>query len=98
MSTASQSDFLDVEVLKYLDIKSEHEALDIADKMEASMCIWKRKNENSSKSSWMGVVDAKNENLAIRAKSVLSALKGRYPTLSQTTLDSYKIENNKVIG
>jgi len=98
MSTASQSDFLDVEVLKYLDIKSEHEALDIADKMEASMCIWKRKNENSSKSSWMGVVDAKNENLAIRAKSVLSALKGRYPTLSQTTLDSYKIENNKDVG
>ncbi|XP_038979644.1 rop guanine nucleotide exchange factor 3 isoform X1 [Phoenix dactylifera] len=89
-------------LLDCLDITSEHEALDIADCVEAAMYVWRRKaSMNNSKSSWDMVKDLmadgdKNHMLASRAESLLLCLKHRYPELSQTTLDTSKIQCNKV--
>ena len=90
-------------LLDCLDITSEHKALELADRMEAAMYVWRRKaaSVNSSKSSWDMVKDLmadgdKNVTLAGRAESLLLCLKKRHPGLSQTTLDSCKIQYNRV--
>ncbi|CAI9770210.1 unnamed protein product [Fraxinus pennsylvanica] len=91
-------------LLDSLNITSEHEALELADKVEASMHTWRRKACLAhSKSSWDMVKDLvsdidrsdKNHLLAKRAESLLFYLKQRYPELSQTTLDTCKIQYNK---
>ncbi|KAG8391832.1 hypothetical protein BUALT_Bualt01G0228000 [Buddleja alternifolia] len=91
-------------LLDSLNISSEHEALELADKVEASMYTWRRKMGMAhSKSSWDMVKDLmsdidrsdKNHVLAERAETLLFCLKQRYPELSQTTLDTSKIQYNK---
>ncbi|GMH00517.1 hypothetical protein Nepgr_002356 [Nepenthes gracilis] len=88
-------------------ITSEHEALELADRVEASIYTWRRKaGMTRSKSSWnmmkdlMSEVDYndKNQILAERAEILLFCLKHRYPELSQTTLDTCKIQYNKDVG
>uniref|UniRef100_A0A1D1XG24 Rop guanine nucleotide exchange factor 2 n=1 Tax=Anthurium amnicola TaxID=1678845 RepID=A0A1D1XG24_9ARAE len=87
-----------------LEIPSEHEALEFADRVEASMHIWRRKASlHHSKSSWGIVKDLmvdgdKNATLANRAENLLQCLKQRYSELSQTTLDTCKIQYNKDVG
>jgi len=97
--------FLPGHLLDCLSITSEHEALELADRVEASMYTWRRKSCLShSKSSWDLVKDLmaesdrsdKNHVLAERAESLLFCLKQRYPELSQTTLDTSKIQCNRV--
>lgn len=92
-------------VLDYLNLASEHEALELADRVEASMYTWRRKAcMSNSKSSWDMVKDLmsdtdrydKNHILAGRAESLLFCLKQRYPELSQTSLDTCKIQYNRV--
>lgn len=97
-------------LLDCLDLSSEHQAIEIANRVEASIYLWRRKtnpkpvnntSRSSSKSSWDMVkdlmVDAeKREILADRAESLLLCLKQRYPDLPQTTLDMSKIQYNKV--
>ncbi|XP_059457447.1 rop guanine nucleotide exchange factor 3 isoform X2 [Corylus avellana] len=99
--------FLPDHLLDCLSIASEHEALELADRVEASMYTWRRKTCLShSKSSWDLVKDLmaesdrsdKNYVLAERAESLLFCLKQRYPELSQTTLDTSKIQYNKDVG
>ncbi|XP_026409114.1 rop guanine nucleotide exchange factor 3-like isoform X3 [Papaver somniferum] len=95
-------------LLDNLNIGSEHEALELADKVEASIYIWKRKvcisSMPNSKSTWnlKDLVNDKegdkNHILAGRAESLLLCLKQRYPGLSQTTLDTTKIQDNKDVG
>ncbi|OIV98491.1 hypothetical protein TanjilG_18775 [Lupinus angustifolius] len=94
-------------LLDYLKISSEHEALELADRVESSMYTWRRKSCMShSKSSWNEVKDLmadtdrkdKNYTLAERAESLLFCLKLRYPELSQTSLDSCKIQYNRDVG
>ncbi|KAI3444544.1 hypothetical protein Pfo_001209 [Paulownia fortunei] len=94
-------------LLDSLNISSEHEALELADKVEASMYTWRRKMcMTHSKSSWDMVKDLmsdidrsdKNHILAERAETLLFCLKQRYPELSQTTLDTSKIQYNKDVG
>ncbi|KAK4476587.1 hypothetical protein RD792_015744 [Penstemon davidsonii] len=91
-------------LLDSLNISSEHEALELADKVEASMYTWRRKmGMTHSKSSWDMVKDLmsdvdrtdKNHVLAERAETLLLSLKQRYPELSQTSLDTSKIHYNK---
>lgn len=93
------------QLLDYLHISSEHEALELADRVEASMYTWRRKAcVAHSKSSWDMVKQLisetertdKNYVLAERAESLLFCLKQRYPELSQTSLDACKIQYNKV--
>ncbi|EPS69067.1 hypothetical protein M569_05698, partial [Genlisea aurea] len=95
-------------LLDSLSITSEHEALELADKVEASMYTWRRKVcASHSKPSWETVKDQirdgdrnndKNCVLAERADTLLFCLKRRYPQLSQTTLDTSKIQYNKDVG
>ena len=92
-------------LLDCLNLASEHEALELADRVEASMYTWRRKACLShSKSSWNMVKDLmsdidrtdKNHILAERAETLLFCLKQRYPELSQTSLDTCKIQYNQV--
>ncbi|XP_024992991.1 rop guanine nucleotide exchange factor 3-like [Cynara cardunculus var. scolymus] len=94
-------------LLDCLNISSEHEALELADRVEASMYTWRRKAcASHSKTSWEMVKQHvaetersdKNVVLAERADSLLFSLKQRYPELSQTTLDTSKIQYNKDVG
>lgn len=107
MSQCSTNKFSPDYLLNYLNISSEHEALELADRVEASMYTWRRKAcLNPSKSSWNMVKDLmseidrsdKNTVLAERAEILLFTLKQRYPELSQTTLDTSKIQYNKDVG
>lgn len=94
-------------LLTCLDLSSEHQAVEIANRAEASVYVWRKKtnskpaSRSSSRSSWEMVkdlmVDAeKRELLAERAESLLLSLKQRFPGLPQTTLDMSKIQYNKV--
>ncbi|KAL2658271.1 hypothetical protein AAZV13_03G011700 [Glycine max] len=94
-------------LLDCLKISSEHEALELADKVESSMFTWRRKACLShSKTSWNKVKDLmvdtdrsdKNYILAERAETLLFCLKQRYPELSQTSLDTCKIQYNRDVG
>lgn len=98
-------------LLDCLDMSSEHQALEIANRVEASIYLWRRRtnsktlnntNRSNSKSSWEMVKDFvidgdKREILGDRAESLLLCLKQRFPGLSQTTLDMSKIQCNKVV-
>ncbi|KAF1890127.1 hypothetical protein Lal_00025460 [Lupinus albus] len=94
-------------LLQSLKISSEHEALELADKVESSMYTWRRKTCLShSKSSWNEVKDImadtykndKNYVLAERAEALLFCLKQKFPGLSQTSLDTCKIQYNRDVG
>ncbi|CAI9101841.1 OLC1v1039259C1 [Oldenlandia corymbosa var. corymbosa] len=95
-------------LLNHLNLSSEHEALELADKIEASMYTWRRKacSIPHSKSSWdimkdfMSDTDRTDKNivLAERAESLLFCLKQRYPELAQTSLDTSKIQHNRDVG
>ncbi|KAG5239903.1 hypothetical protein OIU76_013299 [Salix suchowensis] len=99
-------------LLDCLDLSSEHVALEIANRVESSIYVWRRRahsrpppnpNRSTTKSSWEMVKDLmvdgdKRELLAERAESLLLSLKQRFPTLTQTTLDTSKIQFNKDVG
>ncbi|KAL5709377.1 Rop guanine nucleotide exchange factor 7 [Ranunculus cassubicifolius] len=95
-------------LLDCLALSSEHQVLEIANRVEASMYVWRQRahphlNRASSKSSWgmvkeMMVDVDKRELLADRAESLLLCLKQRFPGLPQTTLDMSKIQFNKDVG
>jgi hypothetical protein len=97
-------------LLASLDISSEHEAIKIANRVEASIYIWHKKTNSklanrvtrsSSRSSWgmfkdLIVEGDKSEMLIERGESLLLSLKQHFPFLPQTTLDVSKIQYNKV--
>ncbi|GMI71377.1 hypothetical protein HRI_000807000 [Hibiscus trionum] len=98
-------------LLDCLDLSSEHQAIEISNRVEASIYLWRKKSNSkpvgttrsSSKSSWDLVKDLmidadKREMLADRAESLLICLKQRFPGLPQTTLDMSKIQYNKDVG
>ncbi|KAJ0266311.1 Rop guanine nucleotide exchange factor 5 [Hirschfeldia incana] len=101
-------------LLDCLDLSSEHIALDIANRVEASIYVWRRRvqtklgvNNNSSSStpklSWEMVKDLmaagdKRGLLVERSETLLRCLKQRFPSLTQTSLDISKIQSNKDIG
>jgi hypothetical protein len=98
-------------LLDCLDLSTEHHTLEIANRVEAAVHIWKQKdhrkhihNKNIKHSSWGGKVKGfvadthKNQILAQRAETLLQSLRLRYPGLPQTALDMNKIQYNKVIA
>ncbi|GMI80796.1 ROP (rho of plants) guanine nucleotide exchange factor 5, ROP GUANINE NUCLEOTIDE EXCHANGE FACTOR 5 [Hibiscus trionum] len=99
-------------LLDFLDLSSEHVALEIANRVEATIYVWRRRshskppinpNRSTTKSSWEMMKDLmvdgdKREFLAERAESLLLCLKQRFPGLTQTTLDTSKIQCNKDVG
>ncbi|XP_021859282.1 rop guanine nucleotide exchange factor 7 isoform X1 [Spinacia oleracea] len=99
-------------LLDCLDMSSEHQTIEIANRVEASIYLWRQKGSlkhnnsskrSTSKSSWEMVKDLmvdfeKRELLADRAESLLICLKQRFPGLPQTALDMSKIQHNKDVG
>lgn len=99
-------------LLDCLDLSSEHVALEVANRVEASIYVWRRRahskppthpSRSTTKSSWDMVKDLmidgdKRELLAERSESLLLCLKQRFPSLTQTTLDTSKIQFNKDVG
>ncbi|CAA0830535.1 Rop guanine nucleotide exchange factor 7 [Striga hermonthica] len=100
-------------LLDCLDLSSEHQALEIANRAEAAIHVWRRRtnsrpslpsiNRSNSRSSWEIVKDLvsdldKREFLAGRAETLLLCIKQRFPGLPQTTLDTSKIQSNKDVG
>ncbi|GFY93208.1 RHO guanyl-nucleotide exchange factor 7 [Actinidia rufa] len=98
-------------LLDCLDLSSEHQALEIANRVEASIYVWRRRtnskpltnaNRSNLRSSWEMVKDLvidveKRDLLGDRAESLLLCFKQRFPGLTQTTLDMSKIQYNKVL-
>lgn len=97
-------------LLDCLDLSSEHAALDMANRVEAAMYVWRRRQNSkhtphpshcAAKTSWDIVKDLmtysdKRLLLAERGENLLQSLKQRFPGLTQTTLDATKIQHNKV--
>ncbi|QCE08966.1 hypothetical protein DEO72_LG10g185 [Vigna unguiculata] len=86
--------------LSTTDLSSEHKILDLKNRIEASIVIWKRKmNQKDGKSSWgSGVSIEKRELFEERAETILLLLKHRFPGLPQSSLDISKIQFNKDVG
>ncbi|KAM1423493.1 hypothetical protein TB2_015734 [Malus domestica] len=95
-------------LLDYMDLSSEYTTMEIANRIEAAVHIWKHKHAkprlthvNSAKSSWgakfKGFVNyvEKSKFLTYRAGTLLQNLKIRFPGLPQTALDMNKIQYNK---
>ncbi|KAG6436560.1 hypothetical protein SASPL_101461 [Salvia splendens] len=100
-------------LLDCLDLSTEHVALEIANRVEAAIYVWRRRqhprplthpNRSTNKSSWeiikdlMMDGDKREQLLAERAETLLQCLKQRFPGLTQTALDSTKIQCNKDVG
>ena len=83
-----------------MDLSTEHKVLDLKNRIEASMVIWKRKmnqKEKDGKSQWGSSVSLeKRELLEVRAETVLVMLKHQYPGIPQSSFEVSKIKNNKV--
>ncbi|KAG1361028.1 Rop guanine nucleotide exchange factor 1 [Cocos nucifera] len=97
-------------LLDCLDLSSEHHTLEIANRFEAAIHVWRLKGQKrnpqskAKKSSWGGKVKGlvsdieRSQFLAQRAECLLQSLRIRYPALPQTVLDMYKIQYNKDVG
>ncbi|XP_021903166.1 rho guanine nucleotide exchange factor 8-like isoform X2 [Carica papaya] len=89
------------EFLATMDLSTEHKVLDLKNRIEASIVIWKRKmNHNKDgKSAWGSAVSLeKRELFEERAETILLLLKQRFPGLPQSSLDVSKIQYNKDVG
>lgn len=81
-----------------VDLSSEHKILDLKNRIEASVVIWRRKmTAKDGKSSWSsGVSMEKRELFEDRAETILLILKHRFPGIPQSSLDISKIQYNRV--
>ncbi|KAI3802922.1 hypothetical protein L1987_31069 [Smallanthus sonchifolius] len=87
--------------LSTMDLSTELTVLDLKNKIEASIVIWKRKiNQKDSKSSWSSSIisSEKRELFEDRAETILLLLKQQFPGLPQSSLEISKIESNKDVG
>ncbi|XP_031119157.1 rop guanine nucleotide exchange factor 12-like [Ipomoea triloba] len=86
--------------LTSMDLASEHKILDLKDRIEASVVIWKRKmNAKNEKSTWSSAVSIeKRELFEERAETILLILKHRFPGIPQSSLDISKIQYNRDVG
>ncbi|KAL4563937.1 hypothetical protein LXL04_027986 [Taraxacum kok-saghyz] len=85
--------------LASVDLSSEHKVLDLKNKMEASVVIWKRKMHQKESKSWGSSAKMERRELfEERAETVLILIKQRFPGLPQSSLDICKIESNRDVG
>ncbi|KAJ4850467.1 hypothetical protein Tsubulata_031799 [Turnera subulata] len=86
--------------LSSMDMTTEHKVLDLKNRIEASIIIWKRKMiHKDGKSSWGSAVSLeKRELFEERAETILLLLKQRFPSLPQSSLEISKIQYNKDVG
>lgn len=98
-------------LLDCLDLSSEYLTLEVANRIEAAVHVWRRKDlkkhtnhSKSKRSTWGGKVKGlvtdhdKNQVLSMRAETLLRCLKIQFPGLPQTGLDMSKIQYNKDVG
>ena len=98
-------------LLDCLDLSTEHHTLEIANRIEATVYVWKQKDQRKHmnhvkvrRSSWGGKVKGlvagseKNNFLARKVETLLHNLRLRFLSLLQTTLDMNKIQYNKDVG
>ncbi|XP_051147212.1 rop guanine nucleotide exchange factor 1-like [Andrographis paniculata] len=98
-------------LLDCLNLSSEHHTLDVANRIEAAVHVWKLKDRkkhskcNKSKRKLWGdkvkgfvTEGEKSLCLAQRAETLLQSLRLRFPGLPQTALDMSKIQYNKDVG
>ncbi|CAK9174596.1 unnamed protein product [Ilex paraguariensis] len=84
--------------LSTMDLSSEHKILDLKNKIEASIMIWRRKmSAKDGKSAW-GVSIEKRGLFEERAETILYILKQQFPGIPQSTLDISKIQYNQDVG
>lgn len=93
-------------LLDCLDLSSEHRTLEVANRLEAAVHAWKRKEHKKhpktkrsslgSKVKGLVAEGDKNSFLSQRAETLLCSLRLRFPGLPQTSLDMSKIQYNKV--
>ncbi|KAM2965702.1 hypothetical protein FF1_026228 [Malus domestica] len=83
-----------------MDMSTEHKVLDLKDRIEASIVIWKQKmNQKNGKSSWSSVVSLeKRELFEERVETILLLLKQKFPGIPQSALDISKIQFNMDVG
>ncbi|XP_052198425.1 rop guanine nucleotide exchange factor 12 [Diospyros lotus] len=88
------------EFLSNMDLSTEHKVLDLKNRIEASIVIWKRKmHQKDGKSSWGSAISMeKRELFEERAETILLLLKHRFPGIPQSSLDISKIQYNRDIG
>ncbi|KAJ8773474.1 hypothetical protein K2173_004304 [Erythroxylum novogranatense] len=86
--------------LSAMDLSSEHKILDLKNRIEASIVIWRRKmNQKDSKSAWGSAVSLeKRELFEERAETILLILKQRFPGIPQSSLEISKIQYNRDVG
>ncbi|XP_009592775.1 rop guanine nucleotide exchange factor 12-like [Nicotiana tomentosiformis] len=86
--------------LSTMDLSSEHKILDLKNRIEASVIIWRRKmNAKDGKSAWGSAVSMeKRELFEERAETILLILKHRFPGIPQSSLDISKIQYNRDVG
>lgn len=94
------AEYLDPEqFIASIDLSTEHKVLDLKNRIEASVVIWKRKMHNKDGKSWSSAVSLeKREQFEERAETILHLLKHRFPGTPQSTLDISKIQFNKDVG
>ncbi|MQM07599.1 hypothetical protein Taro_040441 [Colocasia esculenta] len=97
-------------LLDCLDLSSEHHTLEIANRIETAIYVWRQKDrkkhpqKGKTKKSWGGKVKGlvsdteRSQFLAERADGLLQSLRLRYPGLPQTVLDMNKIQYNRDVG
>ncbi|XP_019445181.1 PREDICTED: rop guanine nucleotide exchange factor 14-like isoform X2 [Lupinus angustifolius] len=97
------------DMLKSLNLISEHSALEVINRLEAAIFSWKERNseqftgKSPVRTSWSFVKDPmsevdKMELLWERAETLLKLLKTRYPSIPQTFLDATKVQSGKDLG
>ncbi|KAL7166514.1 hypothetical protein ACSBR2_037227 [Camellia fascicularis] len=97
------------EMLNSLNLKSEHNALETANRLEAAVLAWKERiaeqtsGKSPARTSWSFIKDPiseldKMEFLLDKAEALIQQLKTRYPNLAQTFLHVVKIQYGKDVG
>ncbi|KAE9446301.1 hypothetical protein C3L33_21805, partial [Rhododendron williamsianum] len=97
------------EMLNSLSLKSEHNALEAVNRLEAAVLAWKERiieqtcGKSPVRTSWSFIKDPisdldKMEFLLDQAEALIRQLKTRYPNLAQTFLDVVKVKYGKDVG
>uniref|UniRef100_A0A7N0TYU1 PRONE domain-containing protein n=1 Tax=Kalanchoe fedtschenkoi TaxID=63787 RepID=A0A7N0TYU1_KALFE len=108
-SMLSSDDKSHEEILDTLNLKSEQNALEVANKLEAASFAWREKltkqvsGSSPVRTSWSFLKDPvseidKRELHLEQAELLLQALKSRFPNLPQTFLNAAKVKYGKDVG
>ncbi|KAM7277084.1 hypothetical protein ACFE04_018950 [Oxalis oulophora] len=98
------------EMLNSLHLKTEHNALETINKLEAAMFVWKERisgqlsGKSPARTSWSSFIKdplSEMDKMGVmfdRAEALKQKIKNRYQNLPQTFLDATKIQYGKDVG